>query len=379
MKPLGASELLHGLGAWEILDSLADGAYITDTERRILFWNRAAERITGWKAEEVVGHRCQDNILSHVDKDGHPLCGNETCPLRRSIITGQPSALPLLIFANSKSGKRIPVEVTVAPVRDAAGKVVAGIELFRDVTATVQDMMRAQVIQQSCLECALADDARIKCEVRYTPSEIVGGDFYRVERLDGNRYAVLVADVMGHGLAAALYSVQLRSFWEDQRGQLDSPARFLGTLNQHLRAMAPDALFFATAVCANINAATGRITYVCAGHCPPLLLRAGGAVETAIDSQPGLGLFDALCYSNLTQDLAPGDGLLLYTDGALEISDQQDEDLGIPGLVRLIEQNIAANPAHQLQLARLEEQLLLYSHNVRLSDDLTLLKFCRLK
>ena len=379
MKPLEASELLRGLGAWEVLDSLADGAYITDTDRRILFWNRAAERITGWMAADVVGHRCQDNILAHIDKDGNPLCNHETCPLRRSMVTGRPSALPLLIFANSKSGKRIPVEVTVAPVRDASGAIVGGVELFRDVTAAVQDMMRAQVIQQSCLECALADDDRIACEVRYTPSEIVGGDFYRVERLDSDHYAVLVADVMGHGLAAALYSVQLRSFWEDLRGQLDSPARFLGTLNQHLRAMAPGALFFATAVCANINVATGQIAYVCAGHCPPLLLRAGGGVETVQDAQPGLGLFDALCYSNLSQTLAPGDTLLLYTDGALEISNPQDEDLGVPGFVRLVEQNAAGNAAHQLQLARLEQQLLLYSRNVRLSDDLTLLKFSRLK
>jgi serine phosphatase RsbU (regulator of sigma subunit) len=251
--------------------------------------------------------------------------------------------------------------------------------LFRDATDAVHDLMRAQVIQQSCLECALADDDRIKCEVRYTPCDIVGGDFYRVERLDSDHYALLVADVMGHGLAAALYSVQLRSFWEDQRRQLDSPARFLGTLNQHLRAMAPDALFFATAVCANINVATGAITYVCAGHCPPLLLRAGGAVETVADSQPGLGLFDALCYSNLTQTLAPGDTLLLYTDGALEISDKKDEDLGVPGFVELIRQNLAANHSRQLQLARLEEQLLLYSQKVRLSDDLTLLKFRRVK
>ena len=83
---------LTEFNAPELLNLLADGAYITDTDRRIVFWNQAAQRITGWGAAEVVGRRCQENILVHVDKDGHPLCGHEHCPLHRSIVTGQPSA-----------------------------------------------------------------------------------------------------------------------------------------------------------------------------------------------------------------------------------------------------------------------------------------------
>ena len=79
---------LKELGVDTILDCLADGAYATDTDRRILFWNRSAERITGWKREDVVGRRCRDNILVHVDIDGHPLCRTEFCPLHRATATG---------------------------------------------------------------------------------------------------------------------------------------------------------------------------------------------------------------------------------------------------------------------------------------------------
>jgi PAS domain-containing protein len=56
-----------------ILDDLPDGVYITDRERRVRYWNHAAERITGYGAEHVVGRRCADNILIHVDADGTPM------------------------------------------------------------------------------------------------------------------------------------------------------------------------------------------------------------------------------------------------------------------------------------------------------------------
>ena len=64
----------------QILDSLGDGVYVTDLDRKITYWNKAAERITGWKAEEILGHDCFDDILCHVDKDGHCMCGKEYCP-----------------------------------------------------------------------------------------------------------------------------------------------------------------------------------------------------------------------------------------------------------------------------------------------------------
>ena len=104
---------LAGFDASRLLNLLADGAYITDSDRKIVYWNRAAEKISGWKAEEVVGRKCRDNILVHVDKDGHELCGQEHCPLHRSILTGKPSAEPMLVFAQHPTNGLVPVEVTV--------------------------------------------------------------------------------------------------------------------------------------------------------------------------------------------------------------------------------------------------------------------------
>ncbi len=67
-----------------IVDSLSDGVYVCDPQRRIIYWSKPAERITGWRAEEVVGRCCFDDVLCHIDKDGHKLCGEEYCPLHRA-------------------------------------------------------------------------------------------------------------------------------------------------------------------------------------------------------------------------------------------------------------------------------------------------------
>jgi two-component system, cell cycle response regulator len=68
----------------ELLDNVGDGLYFTDGERRISYWNKEAEEITGYSREEVLGRRCMDNLLVHVDAAGRQLC-SEGCPLRFSL------------------------------------------------------------------------------------------------------------------------------------------------------------------------------------------------------------------------------------------------------------------------------------------------------
>lgn len=371
-----AEDLGH-LGARAVLNTLADGAYITDTERRIIFWNDAATRITGWSASDVVGRSCLDNILVHVDKDGHELCGKEFCPLHRSIVTGQSSGGSVLVFAQRKDGTRAPVEVTVAPLKDDAGRVVAGIELFRDLTAGMEDMMRARLIQEAELSCPLPSDERVSFEIQYTPNDIVGGDFYRVERVDPDRYTIIVADVMGHGVSAALYTMQLRSLWEDWREELNYPAAFMGRINSRLHPLVRDAGYFATAVCVNYNAATGEIHYVRAGHPSPLLARANGQFEVLAQQQPALGMFPDLRYEEATAWLEAGDALLLLTDGALEVANNSDEELGQAGLLNLWREEAKGLTPSSVSLTRIEERLLQFSNQIHLPDDLTLLKIAR--
>ena len=372
------ASFLGEFDAPELLNLLADGAYITDTDRRIVFWNQAAQRITGWAAEEVVGHPCRDNILVHADKDGHQLCGDEHCPLHRSIVTGQPSAEPMLVFAQHRSGSRIPVEVTVSPVRNHAGQVIGGIEVFRDLTESVRDQVRAKEIQEMAVKCELPQDNRLSFEMRYQPRDIVGGDFFRIDQLGDDHYAIFVADAKGHGVAAALYTMLLRSLWQEHRQDLESPVRFMGVVNARLHALVHDAGYFGTAVLASYDAASGQLRLVRAGHPSPLLFHAKGSVEMIGCANPALGLFPSTSYKETAEQLAPEDALLLYTDGATELFDGQNHELGLEGLLQLARTQVCDGSITGFHLDQLEEQLLRFSNEIHLPDDLTLIKLCRL-
>ena len=359
------------LEAGNLLDALPDGAYITDRNRRIVYWNKAAERITGWGRGDVVGKGCGDNILVHVDKDQHALCGHEYCPLHRSMVTDSASTAPLLVFAQSKGGSRIPVEVTVAPVRDAAGEVIGGIEIFRDMSETLDDLNRARIIQGLSLGDPPPADDRLRIDTRYVPRDLVGGDFLRVERLDDDRYAVLVADVMGHGMAAALYTMQMRSLWEEYRSLLESPPDFLAMLNRCLHVLAKGDDHFATAIHLVANAATGEVTFSMAGHDRPLVLNAEGQPLAVPGARgPCLGILPQAKFSANQARIEPGQRLLLFTDGAVEGAGADGEELGREGLARILAE-CASDSGGDL-LARLEEALVRFNRHIRLEDDLTL-------
>ena len=112
-----------------ILDNLVDGVYLTDLQRRITYWNKAAEDLTGYSAEEVVGKRCADNILMHVNDSGRVLCSGERI-LDRTIADARPRRAE--VYLHHKRGHRIPVEVRICPVPGRNGEVVGAVEIFND-------------------------------------------------------------------------------------------------------------------------------------------------------------------------------------------------------------------------------------------------------
>lgn len=114
----------------KVLDSIFDGVYITDRTGTILFWNRAAEEITGYTAESVAGRRCSDNMLNHIDEHGRMLCGDR-CPLMQTIETGVSGQAK--VYPRHRDGHRFPVQTHIGPIRNEHGEIIAGIEVFRDI------------------------------------------------------------------------------------------------------------------------------------------------------------------------------------------------------------------------------------------------------
>jgi PAS domain S-box-containing protein len=355
-----------------IVDSLRDGVYVCDLERRITYWSKSAERITGWAAEEVIGIQCFDNVLCHIDKDGHQLCGREYCPLHRSIITGSGSSGSLLVFAQGKDGQRIPMLVSVAPLRNAAGEVIGGVETFQDASEMVHDLERAKAIQELALHHDLPEDPRIKFTTHYVPHAIVGGDYYAIERLDDHRYGLMLADVMGHGIAAALYTMHLSSLWHRHRSLLGQPAEFAAKLNNELVKVVKTDESFATAVCGVIDLHQRVFRFAGAGGPQVLRMRVDGSSECFETAGLPLAIMEDAQYDEARIELGDGDRLLLFSDGALEISNAAGEMLGLDGLIAMLQGQ--GYPAADIQMEALEEALLKYSNDIRLTDDLTLIE-----
>ncbi|HZJ03499.1 MAG TPA: PAS domain-containing protein, partial [Thermoleophilia bacterium] len=103
-----------------LLDDLSEGVYVTDRDRRILFWNQGAEAISGFDATRMVGSFCRDNLLVHVDEEGTELCGS-SCPLEATMRDGRRREAH--VFLHHSAGHRVPVHIRALPVRDGTGKV----------------------------------------------------------------------------------------------------------------------------------------------------------------------------------------------------------------------------------------------------------------
>ncbi len=114
-----------------LLDNLYDGVYFVDKDRTITYWNRGAERITGYMSDEVTGRCCADNILKHIDEKGIPLCDGG-CPLSETLSDGMLRSAEVYLL--HKDGHRVPISVRVAPIRDDRGQITGAVEIFTDNT-----------------------------------------------------------------------------------------------------------------------------------------------------------------------------------------------------------------------------------------------------
>jgi diguanylate cyclase (GGDEF)-like protein/PAS domain S-box-containing protein len=113
----------------KLLETLTDAVYVLDREGRITFWNRAAEELTGFTREEVLGRHCREGVLCHLDESGLPRCGPD-CPTDRTIEDGQEREE--ILSARHADGHRIPVLLRTAPFRDEHGHIMGGVGVMHE-------------------------------------------------------------------------------------------------------------------------------------------------------------------------------------------------------------------------------------------------------
>lgn len=245
-------------------------------------------------------------------------------------------------------------------------------QLARQLLAIQKELETARQIQQSILPESVPHVAALEVAARYVPMAAVAGDFYDFIVLDNKHIGILVADVSGHGMPAALIASMLKIALAAQRECAADPARVLNGLNQSLCGKFQH--HYVTAAYAFVDTEKRTLTYAGAGH-PPLLLWGGNSTGVRDISENGLflGRFDFATYSSVEVPIAPGDWGLLYTDGISETVNAADVEFGAQRFREFLagERNTSAD-----QLAdRLLEELWHWSAHREgedLNDDITM-------
>jgi len=192
----------------------------------------------------------------------------------------------------------------------------------------------ARQIQGSTLPKSVPALAGVEIAARYLPMAAVAGDFYDFLQVDDRHLGVLVADVTGHGVPAALIASMLKVAFAAQERHAHDPARVLAELNRSLCGKF-DA-HFVTAAYLFADLEKNLLRYSAAGH-PPLMLASRGSVREIERNGLMLGMFPEAEYSSLEIALAPGDRCLLYTDGVFEATNAAQQEFGRPRCREMLE------------------------------------------
>jgi diguanylate cyclase (GGDEF)-like protein/PAS domain S-box-containing protein len=128
--------------------------YFVDPDRKIIYWNKSAELLTGYKSSEIVGNHCWNNILMHIDLEGNSLC-HGPCPLARSM--KEDRMLEQEVYLRHKNGYRVPVLVRASPIKDGEGRVIGAVEIFSDNTPKITLEQKVGELQKLTLLDALTE------------------------------------------------------------------------------------------------------------------------------------------------------------------------------------------------------------------------------
>jgi phosphoserine phosphatase RsbU/P len=189
--------------------------------------------------------------------------------------------------------------------------------------------------------------ARLRFYHRYLPASMMGGDFFHIARVSDVTAGICICDVMGHGVRAALITAMLRALIETHAAEAADPGRFLTELNREFTRILKQTgtLVFATVLYCVINISDHNARFARAGHPAPLRVRrSAGEVGTVASGEgssgPAMGLIPNAQFMTTEAKLAPGDFLLFFTDGVIEVEDKGDRDFGIEGLRQSIRSNL---------------------------------------
>jgi serine phosphatase RsbU (regulator of sigma subunit) len=235
-----------------------------------------------------------------------------------------------------------------------------------------RELKMARAVQASLLPHKLPDIPGFSLACAWHSAREVAGDFYDIFPLADGRWGIVIADVSDKGAPAAMYMVLARSLIRASAGQTPSPAATLMQVNRALIEQS-SAEMFVTVFYGILDPATRTLVYAIAGHNPPIVRRASAParIEQLPASGPMIGLFDEVKLIDATISFAPGDMLVMHTDGLTEASNANAELFGDERLIQIIQAHPAASA--QKLLDAVMAQATTFAGGAPQSDDITLL------
>jgi len=250
------------------------------------------------------------------------------------------------------------------------------------LAATREQMQLGRQIQADFMPAELPQLAGWDIAACFRPAYEVAGDFYDVFRLPGDRLGLLLGDVSGKGVSAALFMALTRSLVRaysdyDTASTLDVLNSVFLTNRFILRHHQQRTIMFATLFLGVLDTQTGAMNYINAGHVPPILSRPGGEHELLQPSGPLVGITEDIPFVVQQVSMNPGDAVLVYTDGITEAMDAHQELFGADRLLATLRVDHGIRSADTL-LQHIEAAVRTHIGGDTPSDDVTMLALLRL-
>ena len=382
------------------LDAAGEGITISDIslpDNPIVYANGGFERMTGYDADEVVGRNCRFLQGGETDSD-------TVAVIRRAVTERSECTVELLNYR--KNGEPFWNRLSIRPLEDASGEVTHFVGIQSDVTRRrlAEDGLRqaksdlevaykevresidaAARIQSTLLPSKSPDIDGLEFSWIFEPCDELAGDALNVIPLTDRFVALYMLDVTGHGLPAALLSVTLSRFLsplgeesilyaatgdEEAASSVAAPSRVLERLNHRLPFDTRTSQF-CTIFYGILDRQTLEVNYASAGHPPGVIVSASGDPRVLEATGFPVGIVPEPSYMDRQVQLAPGDRLVLYTDGLKENPNDEDEEFGPKRLLRLLDETVQEDL--DLSLEKVVAEVRAWSGSASLPDDLSVL------
>jgi serine phosphatase RsbU (regulator of sigma subunit) len=230
------------------------------------------------------------------------------------------------------------LEILMA-VANQAGIAIENAQLHEQILESKlveQDLNHARMVQMAFVPATPLTLPGYGCFHYYNPMQQVGGDYFDYIQLPNGKIAIVVADVTGHGIAAAMFMAKVSAETRFALGSEDDPARAITLLNRRLARLMVER--FVTMIVTILDPLTGEVVTVNAGHMPPILRRANGDIVEPGKEEAGLALCitDDWEYEAVKFQLEHSDVFALYTDGINECANEKGDQFGIQQITKII-------------------------------------------